>query len=204
MVVSKPAGLRSVPSAHEHASVLTAVAEAYPEAAGPLICHRLDHATSGLMVLALDSETHRRISIAFEKRQVEKRYTALLEGRPPATEGVIDLPLMPDFVHRPWQRVDRFWGKPSQSRYTVLGFERSSGEAVTRVEMTPVTGRTHQLRLHAAHPAEDDGLGCPMLGDALYGGGNATAPRLCLHAHLLGFDDPNTGEPLTFECPAPF
>lgn len=209
IVVVKPSGLPSVPglTPASQDNLWTRISELLPEASGPMICHRLDVTTSGVMVLALDAETHRALSLQFERRRVHKRYEAVVEGRPDAAEGLIELPLRPDFVNRPWQMVDRIRGKPATSRYRWIACETSAGWAsggpVSRLELEPITGRTHQLRLHAAHAAEDGGLGCPILGDELYGDAD-TAPRLLLHAAELGFADPQTGQWLAYRSDPPF
>lgn len=209
VVIDKPSGLPSVPglTPDSQDNAWIRVCELFPEHA-PMVCHRLDVTTSGLMVFALDADTHRHLSMQFESRRIVKRYTAVVEGRPHAPEGRIDLPLRPDFRHKPWQMVDRLRGLDCASAWRVLA-EESGGRwgtnplQATRLELEPITGRTHQLRVHCAHPFEDGGLGCPILGDELYGD-PTTAPRLLLHAARLEFTDPDTGDRLSYLSPAPF
>lgn len=198
VVVDKPAGMLSVPGkGPEKADCAVARVRAmFPRATGPVVVHRLDMDTSGAIVFALDDETQRALSRQFESRTVGKRYGALLAGEIDHDEGVIDLPIRADIENRPMQIHDPERGKPSVTRYRVL--ERSGG--TTRVEFTPITGRSHQLRVHAAHEL---GLGCPILGDVLYGDG-ASAPRLMLHATGLSFDDPETGERVEARSGVPF
>lgn len=183
MVVNKPAGMLSVPGKTGQASVLSILQERYPDATGPLLVHRLDMDTSGLLLAAKDKDTHALLQQQFESRSVKKRYIALLEGIPQvAPKGFIRLPLRPDFDNRPLQMVDDEWGKPAVTRYEILG----STDTHTRVAFYPETGRTHQLRVHAAHP---DGLNCPIVGDPLYG---QTANFMHLHAESLEFRHPHT------------
>jgi tRNA pseudouridine32 synthase/23S rRNA pseudouridine746 synthase len=168
--------------------------------------HRLDMNTSGLMVVGLTPESQRFLSQEFEARRVSKRYIALLDGVVEPSEGVISLPLRLDVDRRPFQIVDFIHGKRALTQYRVLA--RSS--ASTRIEFSPLTGRTHQLRVHAAVPphryahdparpadASAGGLGCPIRGDMLYGDA-ATAPRLMLHASYLAFRSPETLEQVEF------
>jgi tRNA pseudouridine32 synthase/23S rRNA pseudouridine746 synthase len=170
----------------------------YPDA---LVVHRLDMATSGLMAMARGAATQRELSKAFAARAVSKRYIAVVAGRlvaPREGWGIIDLPIIVDWPNRPLRVVDPLHGKPSLTRWRVLGYDASFSS--TRVELEPVTGRSHQLRVHLRE------LGYPILGDALYAPGDvqALSRRLLLHAWSLGFVHPVTGEALTFECPAPF
>ena len=197
-VVVKPAGLCSVPGTDPSLPSLYQWArQHYPQAEGALLVHRLDMDTSGGMLLALPPEAHRQLQQQFAARTVEKRYEALLQGALPAargSEGTIDLPLCLDPYDRPRQMVHPLHGKAALTRYQVLQCE----DGRTRIAFYPLTGRTHQLRVHAAHPA---GLGLPILGDRLYG---QPAQRLYLHAASLSFTHPITGERLHFESPAPF
>lgn len=206
VVVEKPSGLLSVPGKGEEKQdcAVSRLRTMLPRAQGPMIVHRLDMDTSGLMVVALTADAQRALSAQFEGRVVEKKYTALVEGDVADDEGAIDLPLRLDVERRPYQIVDFVHGKPSRTRYRVLAREVDR----TRVEMEPLTGRTHQLRVHAATPravttpdgaAARGGLGCPILGDILYGAGLAGAPRLMLHASRLGFRDPQTHRWTEFE-----
>lgn len=183
IVVNKPAGMLSVPGKTGQASVLSILQERYPDATGPLLVHRLDMDTSGLLLAAKDKDTHALLQQQFESRSVKKRYIALLEGIPQvAPKGFIRLPLRPDFDNRPLQMVDDEWGKPAVTRYEIL----DSTDTHTRVAFYPETGRTHQLRVHAAHP---DGLNCPIVGDPLYG---QAADFMHLHAESLEFRHPHT------------
>lgn len=168
----------------------------FPDATGPLTIHRLDMDTSGLIVVALDPETQRAISMQFEARKVEKTYVALLAGEVAGESGTIDEPLRTDIDNRPYQVIDHTHGRPARTDWRVLGREIDR----TRVEFNPRTGRTHQLRVHAAHRR---GLNCPILGDRLYGDKDS-APRLMLHATSLSFIDPETDRRIDFVSPVPF
>ena len=179
-VINKPAGLLSVPGKSTSDSVYRRIREKYPDATGPLLAHRLDMATSGLLLVAKTKTVHQNLQAQFKNRVVRKRYVALLEKRPERNEGVIDLPLRPDPLNRPCQIVDPKQGKPALTEYKVL--EQAGNR--TRVSFIPHTGRTHQLRVHAAHPG---GLHCPIAGDELYG---QKAERLFLHAEYLEFRHP--------------
>lgn len=176
-VVCKPAGMLSVPGKSGAASVYSLMRARYPDAASPLVVHRLDMDTSGLMLVAKTKEKHRNLQSAFKNRAVKKKYVALLEGLLPAEKqgGRILLPLSPDYLDRPRQRVDREKGKQAVTDYEVLG--QVSGHSL--VALYPQTGRTHQLRVHCAHA---EGLNMPILGDALYG---RKADRLYLHAEAI-------------------
>lgn len=194
VVVNKPAGMLSVPGKNGLDSVMQRLQELYPESDSPLLVHRLDMDTSGLLLAAKDKNIHQCLQALFETRQIRKRYTALLQGNPRQDEGTIDLPLCPDFSDRPRQQVNWELGKKAVTRFRVE--ERSGG--TTRVSFWPLTGRTHQLRVHAAHP---EGLDSPILGDPLYGN---QADRLYLHATELEFTHPVTGETIRFCKEAPF
>lgn len=176
-VVCKPAGMLSVPGKSGAASVYSLMRARYPDAASPLVVHRLDMDTSGLMLIAKTKEKHRNLQSAFKNRAVKKKYVALLEGLLPAEKqgGRISLPLSPDYLDRPRQRVDREKGKSAVTDYEVLG--QVSGHSL--VALYPQTGRTHQLRVHCAHA---EGLNMPILGDALYG---RKTDRLYLHAEAI-------------------
>lgn len=197
-VVVKPAGLCSVPGTDPSLPSLYQWARShYPMAEGALVVHRLDMDTSGVMLLALTPEAHRQLQLQFAERTVEKRYEALLQGELPFAadnEGVIDLPLCLDPYDRPRQMVHPLHGKAALTRYKVLQCQGGR----TRIAFYPLTGRTHQLRVHAAHPS---GLGIPILGDRLYG---EPDKRLHLHAASITFTHPTTGHRLHFESPAPF
>ncbi len=197
IVVVKPAGLLSVPGRGEHLQdcVAARVQSMFCDA---LTVHRLDMATSGLMLFARGTAAQRCLSIAFAARDVHKRYVAVASGLIEQDSGEIDLPLMADWPSRPKQKGDREHGKPSLTRYRVLG--RDVAACTTRVELEPVTGRAHQLRVHLLS------LGHPILGDALYAPPElqARAERLLLHASALRFAHPTSGAPMVFESAAPF
>lgn len=203
VVVDKPSGVLSVPGIGPEKAdcVVSRVHEAIylrqtrePELnPGRLIVHRLDMDTSGLMVIALDADAQRELSKQFEDRIPEKRYVALLDGIVPQDEGLIDLPMRLDVENRPYQIVDHAQGRPAQTHFRVLSRETDR----TRVEFRPITGRTHQIRVHAAQ-----GLGHSILGDVLYG--SIVAPRLMLHAAELSFLSPGSPTRLTFRLPPEF
>ena len=193
-VLNKPSGMLAVPGKLLEDSLYTRYREAYPEATGPIVVHRLDQETSGLMVFAKDKATHKALQLQFEQHTISKHYTALLDGIVPHDDGIIDLPLRPDVDDRPRQRVDHEHGKPAVTRYHVL--ERRDG--MTRIDLEPLTGRTHQLRVHCSH---QQGLNCPIVGDLLYG---RAAARLMLHARSITLMHPATGEEITLECAPDF
>ena len=182
-VVNKPAGMLSVPGKSDIDSVYGRVRRMYPEATGPMVVHRLDMATSGLMLVAKTKEVHQNLQAQFKNRTVCKRYVAWLDGIVEKKEGHIELPLRPDPEDRPRQVFDAVHGKPAVTDYTVLHYD--SGR--TFISFIPKTGRTHQLRVHSAHPL---GLNAPIVGDELYG---KRADRLYLHAEYLGFIHPVSG-----------
>jgi tRNA pseudouridine32 synthase/23S rRNA pseudouridine746 synthase len=194
LVVNKPAEFLSVPGKNIEDSVWLRIKKKYPDATGPLIVHRLDMSTSGLLLLTKTKDTHKLLQHQFFKRSVKKRYVALLEGEVEGDEGTIDLPLRGDIEDRPRQIVCHEHGKTSRTHWKVIG--REAGR--TRVHFWPVTGRTHQLRVHAAHP---HGLNAPIVGDDLYG---QPAERLHLHAEWIGFVHPHTREEVVFEAAAEF
>ena len=165
-----------------------------PDATGPLVVHRLDMATSGLLVVAKDKRTHQNLQAQFKNRTVKKRYIALLDGILAQEEGTISLPMRPDPYDRPRQVVDEQLGKPAVTHFHVVGIEGN----YTRIAFYPETGRTHQLRVHAAHPS---GLDLPIRGDELYG---SSSDRLYLHAESISFIHPATGVAVTVERKAPF
>lgn len=185
-VINKPAGMLSVPGRAGSVSVAELMRRRHPAATGPMMVHRLDMDTSGLMIIALDADVYRQLQRQFADRRIHKTYVARLEeGRPPAADsGEISLPLRPATDDRPRQIVDRQYGKPAHTRYHMNGKDR--------VTLCPLTGRTHQLRVHCAHP---QGLGRPILGDKLYGHGGG---RLYLHAASLRFTHPVTGKAMEF------
>lgn len=194
LLVNKPAGLLSVPGKEESDSVYLRIKRLRPEATGPMIVHRLDMSTSGLLLLAKNEETYKILQSQFLTRSVSKRYEALLEGEIQGESGIINLPLRVDLDDRPRQMVCYEHGKAARTEWTVVA--RTNGQ--TRVHFFPITGRTHQLRVHAAHPL---GLNTPIVGDELYGHAGA---RLCLHAAELAFTHPQSGEQLRFVCAAMF
>jgi tRNA pseudouridine32 synthase/23S rRNA pseudouridine746 synthase len=218
VVVDKPAGLLSVPgiAPEKHDCLRSRIKDMFPHAKGPMTCHRLDLSTSGVMILALDKKTHANLSVQFEFRRTQKRYLALLEGHLEQDNGLINCPMRKDMEMRPLMLVDYFEGKPSQTSYSVIARETYRDRPVSRVEMEPRTGRTHQLRVHAAHPHvttvgtlgqknedETTGLGHPIVGDELYGDAS-NAVRLMLHASMLTIHHPRTGKQMTFKAPDPF
>ncbi|MCG8327967.1 MAG: pseudouridine synthase [Chitinophagales bacterium] len=194
MLINKPAGFLSVPGKTWTDSVYLRIRQAYPHADGPLLVHRLDMATSGLILIAKASEIHKKLQQQFIKRTVKKRYTALLDGLLDIEEGTIDLPLRVDLEDRPRQLVCFEHGKAARTHWKVVGQE----DGKTRIHFFPVTGRTHQLRVHAAHPM---GLNTPIVGDKLYG---ISAERLFLHAEELSFVHPVLQEEMKFIKPADF
>ena len=194
LVLHKPEGVLSVPGKSEEQSIYSLLRARYPEATGPLVVHRLDMATSGLLLAAKTQEVHRHLQAQFENRSIKKRYIALLDGILPEEEGVIDLPICPDYLDRPRQMVNEELGKTAITRYQVM--DRKNGQ--TRIAFFPLTGRTHQLRVHAAHPL---GLNCPIVGDELYG---RKAERLYLHAEYLEFIHPVSGQRMVSEKKAEF
>ncbi len=188
-VVNKPEGMLSVPGKSCRESVDSVLRTRWPEVDGPIMVHRLDMATSGLLVVAKTQAVYRLLQAQFARREVSKRYVALLVSRPNAApRGTISLPIRPDPLDRPRQIVDWEHGKTAVTDYQIDG---DSG-AFTRVTLWPRTGRTHQLRVHCAHI---DGLNAPIVGDTLYG---LSADRLYLHAAEIAFTHPITGQRLTF------
>ncbi|MFG0306559.1 MAG: RluA family pseudouridine synthase [Phycisphaerales bacterium JB040] len=231
VVIDKPAGLLAVPGIGEDKQdcARSRVHAMYPFATGPMTVHRLDVATSGVLVLALDPATHRNLSVQFERRRITKRYLALVEGHlDPALGdgGVIQTPMRKDLDRSPAQLVDFDRGRDSQTRWRVLARETLLGEPVTRIEFEPVTGRTHQLRVHAADmkpgavrvvgpgpsgepPVEfadgmGRGLGAPIVGDELYAGRMDLGDRLMLHAWTITLNHPVSGKMMSVRAPEPF
>ena len=200
-VIVKPSGMLTVPGRSKKQSVETILRQRWNDNDTPIIVHRLDMATSGLLVVARNRYAHKQLQAQFKERTIQKRYVALLStdllnrvGLP--KEGTISLPLCTDAVDRPRQIVDKNKGKTAITHYKIVGktplHDSYYSEAV-KVELRPVTGRTHQLRVHCAH---SEGLACSILGDTLYG---KRADRLYLHAEYLAFTHPTTGKPLSFE-----
>lgn len=193
-VVDKPSGMLSAPGKVGGVSVAEIARQRFSEASGLMAVHRLDMHTSGLLVVAKTRDAFVALRRQFEAKEVKKTYTALLDGNVASDEGSISLPLSADWHNRPRQKVDYADGKEAVTLYRVLG----RGGGMTRVEFNPVTGRTHQLRVHAASA---DGLNAPIHGDALYGTPDA---RLCLHASCITFRHPDTGEWMTLESTPEF
>lgn len=194
LIINKPAGMLSVPGKERQTSIYDLARKAYPEAEGPMIVHRLDMATSGLLIIAKDKKTHQHLQAQFKNRSIRKKYIALLDGIVPEDEGTIELSLCPNPLDRPRQMVDTQYGKPAITYYQVL--ERT--DKYTRIAFYPHTGRTHQLRVHAAHPS---GLHCPIIGDELYG---KKDKRLYLHAESIEFTHPVNGQSMCITEKADF
>ena len=194
LIINKPAGMLSVPGKERQTSIYDLARKAYPEAEGPMIVHRLDMATSGLLIIAKDKKTHQHLQAQFKNRSIRKKYIALLDGIVPEDEGTIELPLCPNPLDRPRQMVDTQYGQPATTYYQVL--ERT--DKYTRIAFYPHTGRTHQLRVHAAHPS---GLHCPIIGDELYG---KKDKRLYLHAESIEFTHPVNGQSMCITKKADF
>ncbi|MBH0033508.1 RNA pseudouridine synthase [Pseudoalteromonas sp. NZS71_1] len=194
LVVNKPAEFLSVPGVNIEDSVYMRIKTQFPEASGPLIVHRLDMSTSGLLMIALNKRVHKALQKQFIERTIDKRYVALVNGNVAEYSGVIDLPLVLDFDDKPRQMVCYKHGKPSLTTWQVL--ERNNN--ITRLQLYPKTGRTHQLRVHCAHSL---GLNMPIIGDTHYG---QKADRLHLHAEYLAFTHPITLKRLEFEVAPDF
>jgi tRNA pseudouridine32 synthase/23S rRNA pseudouridine746 synthase len=203
LVVNKPAGLLSVPGRGEAKtdSLATRVQTQFADA---LIVHRLDMATSGLMVFARGVKIQRHLSQMFREHKVGKCYVAVVAGKLEPSTGDVNLPIIADWPNRPLRKIDTELGKPSLTHYRVLVYEKSVRTDLfqacsTRVELEPITGRTHQLRVHMA------AIGHPILGDKLYGGkASDLAERLLLHASLLSFSHPFSNTRLHFSCEPTF
>ena len=195
IVIDKPAGLLSVPGrgADKQDCAWTRVCESHP---GALVVHRLDMATSGLLLFARSVDSQRRLSIAFADRAVTKRYTAVVHGRVEPGDAQIDLPLAADWPNRPMQKVDLMSGKPSSTRYSVISHDDAAG--TTRLILEPITGRSHQLRVHLL------AIGHPIVGDALYGSGLPSSDRLMLHACELMLLHPTTGQEIALHSDPAF
>lgn len=194
LIVNKPAEFLSVPGKEIKDSVYTRIRKMYPNATGPLIVHRLDMSTSGILVLTKTKEANKELQSQFINKTIKKRYVALLDGNLIKNNGVIQLPLRLDIDDRPRQLIDFTRGKPAETRWRVI--EQKDNK--TRVHFFPITGRTHQLRVHAAHK---DGLNTPIVGDDLYG---KIQDRLHLHAEFIEFMHPTSKEKISFTVPASF
>jgi tRNA pseudouridine32 synthase / 23S rRNA pseudouridine746 synthase len=197
LVIDKPAGMLAVPGRGEDKQdcLATRVQSRWPDAR---VVHRLDMATSGLMLFARGAEWQRLLSQDFATRRIEKHYVAMVDGRMPSAQGCIDLPLAADWPRRPLQKVDAAQGKHSRTDWQVIGFDERL--QASRLALRPLTGRTHQLRVHLL------AIGHPILGDALYAppGLQARAPRLLLHASELRLNHPTGGTALLLRCAPPF
>ena len=192
--IDKPAGLPSVPGKEHTVSAYSIVREMFPEADGPLVVHRLDMDTSGILLIAKTEDVFKALQRQFASRRVKKRYVALLDGLLSSDSGTISLPLRPDINDRPRQMVDLEHGKPALTRFSVI----SRADGRTLVNFYPETGRTHQLRVHAAHHL---GLNCSIVGDNLYG---KPAERLMLHAAEIEFTHPKTQQKINITAIVPF
>ena len=191
-VVDKPSGMLSMPGKIDDYSVATWAKERWPAA---VLAHRLDMLTSGILIVAKTAEAYHHLQKQFEQRTVKKKYLAIVEGVPQNEHGIIDLPLSSDPLNRPHQVVDYEKGKRAITEYRVLRTFEDGSKLFTLLALWPHTGRTHQLRVHCAHP---EGLGCPIMGDELYG---QKADRLYLQAQAITFVHPVTGRRMHFELP---
>lgn len=196
VAVEKPSGMLSVPGKNDLDSVQQRLRLMYPDATGPLVVHRLDMATSGILLAAKDKDVHARLQSQFETRSISKEYIAILDGVPSQEFGIIDLPICLNPLDRPRQMVDFENGKPAITEYKVECIKDGRAKVVFK----PHTGRTHQLRVHSAHVS---GLGCPISGDELYGNPDS-APRLCLHASRLVFRHPVSDKEIEIVSTCPF
>ncbi len=194
LVINKPAEFMSVPGKSVTDSVQERLKAKYLNSTGPMIVHRLDMSTSGLMIVTKSKEVHKRLQEQFKTRKVKKRYIALLDGIVLDDEGYINLPLRVDLDNRPYQIVCEEHGKSARTKYEVI----SRSEGKTRIYFYPITGRTHQLRVHASHHL---GLNAPIVGDDLYG---LRGERLCLHAEAIWFVHPVSGDEVSFEVECGF
>lgn len=197
LALTKPAGLLAVPGrgTDKQDCMASRAQGEFPQA---MIVHRLDMATSGILLMAMDRDTQRQLGHLFEQRLVEKTYTAIVSGVLQQEQGEINAPIISDWPNRPRQKIDFDMGKPSITLYTCL--ETNEVNQTTRVELRPVTGRTHQLRIHMQY------LGHPILGDPLYASESVAgeSARLLLHANQLSFLHPVTGQPLCLRSSTPF
>lgn len=196
VAVEKPSGMLSVPGKNDLDSVQQRLRLMYPDATGPLVVHRLDMATSGILLAAKDKDVHARLQSQFETRSISKEYIAILDGVPSQEFGIIDLPICLNPLDRPRQMVDFENGKPAITEYKVECIKNGRAKVVFK----PHTGRTHQLRVHSAHVS---GLGCPISGDELYGNPDS-ASRLCLHASRLVFRHPVSDKEIEIVSTCPF
>lgn len=197
IALNKPGGLLSVPGRGSEKSdcLLSRAMTVYP---GTLTVHRLDMATSGIIILARTKDIQRKLGLLFEQRQIEKHYSAIVDGKLKFTDGKIDFPLINDWPNRPRQKIDQTCGKKALTFYEVLNYNR--GDNTSLLQVKPVTGRSHQIRVHL------QAIGHAILGDHLYAPPSIAikSPRLLLHANRLDFIHPVTHQPLKIACPAPF
>lgn len=191
VVVNKPSGMLSMPGRQETYSVATWAEERWP---GSMVAHRLDMSTSGIILVAKTEEAYHALQEQFTERVIKKKYFAIVEGIPKDEHGIVNLPLSSDPMNRPCQIVDHEHGKQAITEYRILATRQDH----TLLALWPHTGRTHQLRMHCAH---HEGLGCPILGDELYG---RKADRLYLQAQAITFVHPVTNKRMHFELPYPF
>ena len=194
IIVNKPPEFLSVPGKEIKDSVYTRIKQKYPSATGPIIVHRLDMSTSGILVLTKTKQANKILQDQFIKRTVKKRYVALLSGKLTKKNGTITLPLRLDLNDRPRQLVDFVNGKKAETNWTVI----AQNTKQTRIHFYPITGRTHQLRVHAAHK---DGLNLPIIGDDLYG---TKQDKLYLHADFIEFTHPTSKNKISFTVPSDF
>ena len=196
MIVNKPAGLLTVPGKDISDCLIARLKVEHPQV---LLIHRLDRDTSGLLVFALNPAAQRHISKQFELRQTSKQYAALVVGELTG-QDTVDVPVRYDPEHPPLHIADPSYPKNALTHWQALGIEKIGDTTVTRVQLTPITGRSHQLRVHMQY------IGHPMVGDELYAdeAGVALSPRLCLHAQQLSFEHPRTGDKVKFDVPAAF
>ena len=197
LVINKPSGLLSVPGRGDDKQdcLISRVQSMYPDT---LIVHRLDMSTSGLIILARGKEIERSLSILFQNRKVEKKYIAVVDGKVTPTSGEVNLPLITDWPNRPKQKVDFESGKSSQTRYSVISYDKKNNSS--RLELIPLTGRTHQLRVHM------QAINHAILGDELYANKDAVnkSSRLLLHAFYLAFPHPVSGGLISVTSDAEF
>lgn len=197
LLINKPAGLLSVPGRGEDKQdcLIQRVQAELPDAR---VVHRLDMETSGVMVMALNAEVHRQLSMLFEQRKVQKRYIAVVGGQVKDESGLIDLPLITDWPNRPKQIIDHEQGKPSRTRFRVISLDHD--QSTTRVELIPETGRSHQIRVHL------QSMGHAILGDRLYASDEVRdkSPRLLLHSTFISFCHPVNDDNTSIESEAPF
>ncbi|MBR4940053.1 MAG: RluA family pseudouridine synthase, partial [Burkholderiaceae bacterium] len=194
VAVNKPAGMLSVPGKAPITNVYETIQALYPNATGPMLLHRLDMSTSGVLLFAKTKEAHKTLQQAFVHQEIQKSYIALLEKPIENDQGTVDFPMCLNPFDRPRQKLDRAYGRQAITEYKVI----ETTPEYTRIAFYPITGRSHQLRVHAAHKL---GLASPIIGDELYG---HAGPRLYLHAQSLTFTHPTTGETVTITAPCPF